>query len=266
MKAVPRPPEPLRGNADPIVFHAAVRRLLLGQKARNEGARALTYWTALLLDQADHHAEPSVRAECDDLVSLLTPVLKAYLTENAFQGASDAVQVFGGHGYIRGSGIEQFLRDSRITMIYEGTNEIQAVDLLTRKVLTDGGRRLERFLARVDEEVRASTQSSFASGFATRLAAMAARVRSATAQIASRATRDAEAPYRVAGEYLRLVAHCGLAYVWCMAARVAGPRAADPFYAGKLATAQHYFSYPAAEASRCAEIIEHDEHPLSDIP
>jgi alkylation response protein AidB-like acyl-CoA dehydrogenase len=269
MKAVPRPPEALRGAADPIFYHASVRRLLLGQKALIEGGRALAYWTALLLDLADHHADAAVREECEDLVSLLTPVLKAFLTQSAFTGASDAVQVLGGHGYIRDSGIEQFLRDARITMIYEGTNEIQAVDLVKRKVLADGGRRLERLLSRIDEEVRCAKQSDAAATLATRLASMAARLRAATAQIASRAARDEEAPYRVAGEYLHLVAHCALACFWCMAARVAGPRAAagEPFHAAKLATANHYFTYLAPEATRCAEIIAQDEQALTtEIP
>jgi len=262
LKAVPRPHE--AGAADPIIHHAAVRRMLLTQKALIEGGRALAYWIGLLLDLSEHHAEAQMREECEGLVSLLTPVIKAFMTETAFQGSSLTVQVYGGHGYIRDSGVDQFVRDSRVTMIYEGTNEIQAIDLLQRKVLADGGRRLEKLLATVDAEAQRSMQSVHAREFAGRLAEMTGLLRRATAQIAQRAQDDPEAPYRVADEYLHLVAHCMLAHFWCMAARVAGSKAAsgDRYYAQKLATAKYYFTYLAPEAARCAAIIDADEHPL----
>jgi hypothetical protein len=262
MKAVPRSPE--AGAADPIIFHPAVRRMLLAQKANIEGGRALAYWTGLLIDQAEFHSDAQVRAQSEELVSLLTPVVKAFLTENAFLCGSLAVQVHGGYGYIRDTGIEQYVRDSRVTMIYEGTNEIQAIDLLQRKVLADGGARLETFLKRVDEETALSAGSEHACGYSHQLAQIAACVRQATGAIVRRAKTDAEAPYRIADEYLRLMAQAMLAYFWCMAARVAGGRADsdDRFYAQKLATARYYFSYLAPDAARCAAIIGADDRPL----
>ena len=261
-KAAPRPA--VAGAADAIIDHAAVRRMLLTQKALVEGGRALAYWTGLLIDQAEHQPDAGMRAEGEELASLLTPVVKAFLTENAFECSSLAVQIFGGHGYITDTGVDQYLRDSRVTMIYEGTNEVQAIDLLQRKVLADGGRRLERLLTIVDLEAQRSAASAHARNFSARLAEIARQLRAATAQVVHRAQADAEAPFRIAGEYLHLVAHCMLAHFWCMAGRVAGGRAdaGDPFYAQKLATANYYFTYLAPEAERCAQIIGADERPL----
>jgi alkylation response protein AidB-like acyl-CoA dehydrogenase len=141
MKAPFRPDAAQAGSpsgVDPIALHPAIRRTLLRLQALTEGQRVIAYRTAQLIDEAGHHADGERRARAAGLASLLTPVVKAFLAHQGFAGASAALQVFGGYGYVHEYGIEQSVRDSRIAMIYEGTNEIQAIDLLLRKVLGGG--------------------------------------------------------------------------------------------------------------------------------
>ena len=132
-------------SADPIIVHPDVRRMLLNQRAINEGARALAYWTALQLDISRSHEDASVREDADELVQLMTPIIKAFFTDYGFEATNLAVQVHGGHGYIREHGMEQLVRDARISQIYEGANGIQALDLVGRKLPRRAGRYLRHF-------------------------------------------------------------------------------------------------------------------------
>ena len=143
MRALAGPVEPSQ-PADPIIVHPGVRRSLLTAKAYAEGGRAMSLYCALLIDRERQHPDEKVRAESAALVALLTPIVKAFLTDNGFAAISGCLQVFGGHGYIAETGMERFVRDARINMIYEGTNEIQALDLLGRKVLGDQGAALKK--------------------------------------------------------------------------------------------------------------------------
>ena len=131
--------------ADPIIVHPDVRRMLLTARAYAEGGRAFTSYVALMIDRELHHPDETVRKEAADEVALLTPIVKAFLTDNAWIATSECLQVYGGHGYIAEWGMEQYVRDARINMIYEGTNTIQSLDLLGRKVLMDNGEKLRRF-------------------------------------------------------------------------------------------------------------------------
>ena len=131
--------------ADPIIVHPDVRRNLLTIKAFIEGARALAYWVGLQLDRAERHPDPAERQAADDLAALMTPIIKAFLTDHGFAATNLAMQVFGGHGYIRETGVEQYVRDARIAQIYEGANGIQALDLVGRKLGQHTGRLLRRF-------------------------------------------------------------------------------------------------------------------------
>jgi alkylation response protein AidB-like acyl-CoA dehydrogenase len=122
------------GDADPIVVHPDVRRMLLTMKAYVEGERALAYWVGKLIDVEERHPDAEQRQEAGDLVALMTPIIKAFLTDTGFEVANLGLQIYGGHGYIREWGMEQFVRDARIAQIYEGTNGVQAMDLIGRKV------------------------------------------------------------------------------------------------------------------------------------
>src|SRR3954462_15178875 len=151
-------------KADPIIVHPDVRRMLIEAKAWNEGGRALVLWGALQVDLARRSPDEAERQTADDLLGLLTPVIKGYLTDKGFAAAVNAQQVYGGHGYIREHGIEQFVRDARITQIYEGTNGIQAKDLVGRKLPKDGGQAIRAFLQLVGGEISAATRSGDPAG------------------------------------------------------------------------------------------------------
>jgi alkylation response protein AidB-like acyl-CoA dehydrogenase len=192
-----------RGSAaaDLIIEHPAVRRILDTQRAWVDGARVLAYRTGLELDLARLHPDAARRAAAERWCSFITPVLKAACTDQAFHGASECLQVFGGHGYVREWGIEQIVRDSRVAMIYEGTNEIQAIDLLVRKVLPDGGAGFSAFLADLD------TRDAEVAGRFTALGRIAST-------LAVAAPGRPELPYWIAGDFLRAVALGLLAWGW----------------------------------------------------
>lgn len=186
-----------------IQDHPAIRRILHTQRAWIDGGRVLAYHTALQLDMAKHGTDAGERAAAQRWCALVTPVLKAALTDQAFHGASACLQVFGGHGYVREWGIEQIVRDARVAMIYEGTNEIQAIDLLVRKVLADGGQCLGALLGSLP-------------GAAPSAAASARRhaLVEITQTLAIAAQSDPELPYWVADDYLRAVALVLLEWAW----------------------------------------------------
>jgi len=194
-------------EADFIAEHPAMRRILDTQRAWVDAGRVLAYKTAIELDQIKHgaaEAQPFAQRWC----ALVTPIMKSVFTHQAFHGGSDCLQVFGGHGYVREWGIEQHIRDARVAMIYEGTNEIQAIDLLVRKVLADGGQGMNALLDFVESDIPA--------GAATRTAA-AARIgtlRAVTKQIVDAAPKDAQLPFRVADDYLRACALVLLDWAW----------------------------------------------------
>ncbi|VTU40421.1 Acyl-CoA dehydrogenase [Variovorax sp. PBS-H4] len=194
--------------ADLIVEHPAVRRILETQRAWIDGARLLAYRSALQLDIARHDADPARRERAERWCALITPVLKAACTQQAFEGASACLQVFGGHGYVREWGIEQVVRDARVTMIYEGTNEIQAIDLVVRKLLPDGGTGMANLLIELRDELDAARE------FDAEVQRRFAQLRYLGTTIALAAQRDPALPHEVADDYLRVVALSLLAWAW----------------------------------------------------
>ena len=201
--------------ADLVAEHPAIRRILDTQRAWIDGARAIAYRTAIQLDVARHDGDAKARERAQRWCALVTPVLKAACTQQAFQGASECLQVFGGHGYVREWGIEQVVRDSRVPMIYEGTNEIQAIDLLVRKVLADGGAGMSALLIELRDELDASREAD--ADTQRRLA----QLRYLTTTIAMAARVDAALPYEVADDYLRVVMLALLAWAWARIAHAA---------------------------------------------
>ena len=209
----PGPAPASRGSepADLIAEHPAVRRTLDVQRAWIDGGRLLAYRTGLLLDVARHHPDADARADAQQWCSLVTPVLKAAWTHQAFHGASECLQVFGGHGYVREWGIEQIVRDARVAMIYEGTNEIQAIDLLLRKVLPDGGKALSAVLVGLRGALDASRD--FDAEVLRRLAELRYLTTTLCAACAAPGADPALAA-RVADDFLRAVALVLLAWAW----------------------------------------------------
>jgi alkylation response protein AidB-like acyl-CoA dehydrogenase len=230
--------------ADPILVHPDVRRMLLTSRAYTEGGRALTTWTALLLDREHSHPDPEVREEASDLLALLTPVVKAFITDNAFETINLCLQVFGGHGYIAEWGVEQYARDARINMIYEGTNGIQALDLLGRKVLMDGGAKFRRFSALVELFLAEAEPRDDLREFTAPLAQLLRDVGTLTSELGMASRRDPNEIGAAAVPYLRLMGHLVYAWLWARMAREALDRlgAGDTFHRAKLATARFYFA------------------------
>jgi alkylation response protein AidB-like acyl-CoA dehydrogenase len=254
MRAPQRPADRGSEAADPIALHPAMRHKLLRQRALLEGGRVLAYETSHWLDVAEQHPDAAVRATAHDEVSLLTPVIKAFLTDNGFAAAVAAQQVFGGHGYVHDFGAEQCVRDSRISLIYEGTNEIQAIDLLVRKVLPDGGAKLGALIRRLDAELPASE-------LGTRARACLTDWQQLTQQLVQQSAADSELPYRVADDYLRLAGLVLLAQGWARADAVAA-QADSAFHAAKRETARYYFDVVLPEASLCVARIRAGQNPL----
>ena len=230
--------------ADPIIVHPDVRKMLLTARAYAEGGRALAVYTTLLLDKEMASEDEEVKKECADLVALLTPIVKAFFTDNAWISTSHCLQVFGGHGYIREWGMEQFVRDARINMIYEGTNTIQSLDLLGRKILSDNGAKLKKFGKLVQEFVEEEGVDEAMQEFVNPLADLGEKVTKLTTEIGIKAFKDADEVGAAAVDYLRVCGHLVFAYLWARMAKVALQKegSGDPFYAAKLATARFYFA------------------------
>jgi alkylation response protein AidB-like acyl-CoA dehydrogenase len=244
-----------KGAADPIIGHPDVRRMLLTQKAFIEGARVLVWFAGMQMDASLGHPDAVARAKAESLLSLLTPVVKGFVTGMSLECTSDAIQVHGGHGYVRETGVEQFFRDARITMIYEGANGVQAMDLLGRKVLGTGGalaRELGGLIGGFCERHAGEGQNA---EFVARLAGLLKEWSVATEEIARRAARNPDETGAASMDYLQLTGYLCLAWCWAWMASVsagklaAGTPEAD-FHKAKIATARFFFQriLPRAEA------------------
>ncbi|HVZ02899.1 MAG TPA: acyl-CoA dehydrogenase C-terminal domain-containing protein [Dongiaceae bacterium] len=255
--------------ADPIIVHPDVRRMLLESRAITEGCRALAYWMGMELDIAAHHPDPERRQAADDLVALLTPVVKAFLTDHGFDAANAGVQVFGGHGYIREWGMEQLVRDARITQIYEGTNGIQALDLVGRKLGTGFGRLARRFFHPVSAYVETASGNPAMAEFVLPTAKAFAKLQQATAWLAQAGLADPEEAGAAATDYLRLFALVALGYMWCRMAEIAlekksGDEAA--FYAAKLAAARFFMARVLPETNSLFTVLTSGKATLMALP
>lgn len=227
--------------ADPIIVHSDVRRMLLTMKAFNEGGRAFSTYVAMQLDIAKFSEDDVARQRADQLVALLTPVAKAFLTDVGLETTIHGQQIFGGHGYIREWGQEQLVRDVRITQIYEGTNGIQALDLVGRKIVGSGGAYYRLFA----DEIRAFIAESdpAQSEFTTPLAAALMTLDELTDWVLDRARSDAHEIGAASVEYLHVFGYTAYAYMWAMMAKAAaGKQGQEDFYASKLGTARFYFA------------------------
>ena len=227
--------------ADPIIVHPDVRRMLLTQKAYVEAARAFTYWTGLMIDKSHRHPDEKVRKEMDDLVALLTPIVKGFITENSYVSTTYGMQVFGGHGYIKEWGMEQYVRDARINMIYEGTNGIQALDLLGRKVLGDMGAKLMKFGKIVTDFIKAESGNEAMKEFLGPLAEIGTEVQKVTMEVGQKAMKNADEVGAASVPYMHLVGHFVFAYLWARMAKLGLEKEGD-FYKTKVATARFYYA------------------------
>ncbi|MGB0720660.1 MAG: acyl-CoA dehydrogenase C-terminal domain-containing protein, partial [Bdellovibrionales bacterium] len=233
--------------ADPIIVHPDIRRMLMKAKSITEGGRALAYWTGLNLDISEKHADADKRQEADDLVALLTPIVKAYLTDMGTEIAIDCQQVYGGHGYIAEWGMEQYVRDARIAQIYEGTNGIQALDLVGRKMGKGYGRLLRRFFHPVQQFIADNQADEAMQEFIFPLAKAFAKLQQSTAMIAQKGLKNPDEAGAASVDYLRQFALVALAYMWCLMVQAAQQKLASgdgdaAFYNAKIDTARFFMA------------------------
>ncbi|WP_027896185.1 acyl-CoA dehydrogenase C-terminal domain-containing protein [Zestomonas thermotolerans] len=247
--------------ADPIIVHPDVRRMLLTMKALNEGGRAFSTYVAMQLDTAKFSEDASARKRAEELVALLTPVAKAFLTDMGLECCVHGQQVFGGHGYIREWGQEQLVRDVRITQIYEGTNGIQALDLAGRKVVGSGGSYYQHFA----NEIKAFIASADArlAEFTEPLKAAVTNLDELTAWLLDRAKGNPNEIGAASVEYLQVFGYTAYAYMWALMARAAlGKEGEDDFYASKLGTARFYFSRLLPRIHSLSAAVKSGSEPL----
>ncbi|MGH1361620.1 MAG: acyl-CoA dehydrogenase C-terminal domain-containing protein [Burkholderiaceae bacterium] len=230
--------------ADPIIVHPDVRRMLLTQRAWIEGSRAFAMWLALQSDIAEAHPDEDVREEAAGHLALLTPIVKAFLTDNGYESTNLAMQIYGGHGYIREWGMEQYVRDARINLIYEGTNGIQALDLIGRKVLQDGGKNLKAFGKLVRNLVEEEGTNEAMAEFINPLADLAGKIEKFSMEIGMKAMQNQDEAGAASVDFLRVIGHMVMGYFWAKMARVAldNVDSGDDFYKAKLAVARFYFA------------------------
>ncbi len=232
--------------ADPIIVHPDVRKMLLTAKAYAEGGRALSIYCTLLLDKELHHPDEKVRKDSGEIVALLTPIVKAFLTDNGHIATNACMQVFGGHGFIKEWGMEQFVRDNRINMIYEGTNTVQSLDLLGRKVLGNNGATLKKFGKLVGALIAEEGVNEKMAEFINPLAYLADQMTKFTTELGFKGFQNPDEVGAAAVDYLRVAGHLVFGYFWARMAQVALREIAagntDKFYVAKLQTARFYFA------------------------
>jgi alkylation response protein AidB-like acyl-CoA dehydrogenase len=232
--------------ADPIIVHPDVRKMLLTAKAYAEGGRALQGFCSMLLEKEHYHPDEKVRKDSGEMLAMLTPIVKAFLTDNGHIATNACQQVFGGHGFIKEWGMEQFVRDNRINMIYEGTNTIQSLDLLGRKILGNNGATLKKFGKLVGKLVEEEGVNEKMAEFITPIAILGDQMTKFTTEIGFKGFQNADEVGAAAVDYLRVAGHLVFGYFWARMAQVALREIAtgntDPFYLAKLQTARFYFA------------------------
>jgi alkylation response protein AidB-like acyl-CoA dehydrogenase len=243
-RALTGPKDP-QEKADPLFVHPDVRRMLMDGKATVEGLRALCTWGALQVDLAHLAETEEERQRADDLVSLLTPVIKGFGTDKGYEVATNAQQVFGGHGYIEEQGMSQYVRDARITMIYEGANGVQAMDLVGRKLAQNGGRAIQAFFAIVDEECARAKDNEALADFAGRLEKANGELKAATMWFMQNGMANPNNVGAGAHHYMHILGIVALGSMWLMMAEAAGKSLAEgrgnkAFLDAKLVTARYF--------------------------
>ncbi|GAB03294.1 acyl-CoA dehydrogenase C-terminal domain-containing protein [Acinetobacter sp. NBRC 100985] len=233
-------------NADPIIVHPAVRTMLMTQKAFSEGGRALAYFLAQHADILEVSNNPEQQKLSDELLAFLTPIAKAFLTESGNESAKHGVQVFGGHGFIAEHGMEQIVRDARISTLYEGTTEIQALDLLARKVLKSGGKLLQNMIQLIEEFVEHHSGHTALIPYTEKLTELTKQWNGITQEISEKAKQSPEEIGAASVDYLYFSSYVVFAYLWARMAQVADEKlqagtSDEQFYRAKLTTAKFFY-------------------------
>ena len=252
--------------ADPIIVHPDVRRTLLIIRAFNEAARAMVMWTALRADISHRSGDAKERQSADDHMGLLTPVIKGVLTEQGFANAVQAQQMFGGHGYIAEHGMEQFVRDARIAMIYEGANGIQALDLVGRKLGKDGGRALMAFLNEIGGFIKEKNADASMKPFVTPLGVALGHLQQASMWFMQNAMAKPDNAGAGATDYLQMFGLVALGYMWCLIAQAALAKQADARMKAKLITARFFMERVLPETAAQLARIKSGADAVMELP
>ena len=258
-------------KADPLFVHPDVRRMLMEMRSFNQAARALILWGALQVDLSRRAQSEEERQRADDLVSLITPVIKGYLTDKGFDATVQAQQIFGGHGYIREHGMEQFVRDARIAQIYEGTNGIQAMDLVGRKLAKDGGRALRTLFEVIGEDIAAAKAAGDPAGLGAALEPAVGELQRATMWLAQNGMADPDNAGAGAYSYMELMGLVVLGWMWLKMVQVSGPLAANgsgdrDFHGAKLITGRFYAERELPLASGLRRQVEAGAESIMKLP
>jgi alkylation response protein AidB-like acyl-CoA dehydrogenase len=258
-------------RADPIIVHPDVRRMLMEAKAFNEGARALVLWGALQVDISRKAASEEEREAASDLLGLLTPVVKGYVTDKGFETAVNAQQIYGGHGYIREWGMDQFVRDARIAQIYEGTNGIQALDLVGRKLGANGGRAVQALFRILDEEIGAAKKDESIQPFASALEKAVADLQTATMWLMQNGMANPNHAGAAAYPYMTLMGHVGIGLMWLRMVQASTKALRDgsddpAFHEAKLVTARFFAERVLPETGALRRKLEAGADSLMALP
>ncbi|RYZ44550.1 MAG: acyl-CoA dehydrogenase, partial [Sphingobacteriales bacterium] len=269
MRSLSGPKAPEK-DADPIIVHPAVRNMLLTQKAFAEGGRALVYFLSQFADIVEAGDNEDEKKYADNILSLLTPIAKAFLTETGYEAANHGVQVYGGHGFISEWGMEQIVRDTRIACLYEGTTEIQAIDLLGRKVLQTQGALLKDFTKIIYKFCEANKDNAAMSEFVEPLSVLNKEWGDLTMQIGMKAMQNPEEVGAAAVDYLYFSGYVTLAYLWARMALVAheklgGDTTEADFYNAKVTTARFYFKKLLPRTRSHVDVIATGVEPLMSL-
>ena len=257
--------------ADPIVVHPDVRRSLMTMRALVEGCRALAYSIGLELDIEARHVDPARREAAGQLVALMIPVVKAFVTDVGFDVANMGMQVFGGHGYIRDTGVEQYVRDARIAQIYEGTNGVQALDLVGRKMPDNYGRLMRQFFHPVADFLQAEKDNPALADMLPLFMSAFGKLQMSSLTVATRGVVNPDEAGAAATDYLRLFALVALGFMWLRMAKVAAEKlpqagARAGFYDSKLKTARFFFSKILPQANALNLAILSGAKTVMDMP
>jgi alkylation response protein AidB-like acyl-CoA dehydrogenase len=253
-------------RADNILVHPDVRRMLLNIKSTTEGLRGLIAWLSINYDVSHHSTDPAAKEKAGDLVALMTPIVKSYGSERGFANISEAMQVMGGAGYTTDWPVEQYLRDERIAMIYEGTNHIQALDLVGRKLSLKGGRLMQVFAGEITELIRACAGNEALAPYVEGLKRESKRLNTTTMTMGAAAMQDAEIVGAVASNYLNQFALVTLAFIWLHQLKAVSERPeTDTLRRSKFQTARFYFELVLPEAEMYANKVAVGKAPMTDI-
>jgi alkylation response protein AidB-like acyl-CoA dehydrogenase len=258
------------GPADPIIVHPDVRRMLMDAKATLEGGRAFMLWAGLQGDLMHISPDEATRQKAADYMGLMTPVLKAYFTDKGFKIASDAMQVHGGSGFTEHFPASQYLRDVRISMIYEGTNGVQALDLVGRKLAANGGRAVMSFFSDLDAFIADHSADDALKPFIEGLRTAKGALQDATMWLMQNGLSNPEAAGAASNDYLHLFALTGLAWFWAKIAKAATDKLAagetDPFFAHKLLTGRYFVDRILPDAAAHLTKLKTGAEPVMALP